>query len=238
MTSALSTPPRLHALIPCAGTGSRAGTEVPKQYQPVAGRPLVAHTLAAFGQVSRLSTVLVVVAAGDDTLSRLQDLPPRVQVAACGGPTRAASVQGGLRELQRRGASDRDWVLVHDAARCLVTPALIDRLIDACLDDPVGGLLAQPLADTLKHGPQGRVQATIPREGHWLAQTPQMFRLDTLAQALEAAGTSVTDEASAIEAAGLQPRLVPGSARNFKVTWPADFALAQALLAPTRTTDT
>jgi 2-C-methyl-D-erythritol 4-phosphate cytidylyltransferase len=152
-------------------------------------------------------------------------------VADCGGATRAASVQAGLRELARRGASQDDWVLVHDAARCLITPALIDHLIDACLPDPVGGLLAQPLADTLKYGPEGRVAATLPREGHWLAQTPQMFRLATLAQALQTAGTSVTDEASAIEAAGLQPRLVPGSARNFKVTWPEDFALAQALLA-------
>ncbi len=235
MTVPIASSPRLHALIPCAGSGSRAGTEVPKQYQPVAGRPLVAHTLAAFAQVTRLASVLVVVAPGDEALARLGALPSQVRVAGCGGPTRAASVLGGLRELRRQGASDTDWVLVHDAARCLVTPALVDRLIDACLDDPVGGLLAQPLADTLKHGPQGRVAATLPREGHWLAQTPQMFRLATLAQAIEAAGTAVTDEAGAIEAAGLQPRLVPGSARNFKVTWPEDFALAEALLSPPRT---
>jgi 2-C-methyl-D-erythritol 4-phosphate cytidylyltransferase len=114
---------------------------------------------------------------------------------------------------------------------------MIDRLIDACLDDPVGGLLAQPLADTLKFGPQGWVDATVPREGHWLAQTPQMFRLASLTQALEAAGPAVTDEASAIEAAGLQPRLVVGSARNIKVTWPEDFDLAQALLSSPRTPD-
>lgn len=228
---------RLHALIPCAGSGSRAGTDVPKQYQSVAGQTLVAHTLDAFAQVARLTTVLVVVAPGDETLARLTGLPARLQVAHCGGPTRAASVMGGLHELRRLGAADGDWVLVHDAARCLITPALIDRLIDACLDDPVGGLLAQPLADTLKFGPKGRVAATIPREGHWLAQTPQMFRLANLTQALEAAGPAVTDEASAIEAAGLQPRLVMGSARNIKVTWPEDFALAQALLSSTRTLD-
>ena len=236
--TALSRPPiRLHALIPCAGSGSRAGTDVPKQYQSVAGRPLVAHTLAAFAQVARLATVLVVVAPGDETLTRLVGLSAPVQVARCGGPTRAASVMGGLRELRRLGAADADWVLVHDAARCLITPAMIDRLIDACLDDPVGGLLAQPLADTLKFGPQGWVDATVPREGHWLAQTPQMFRLASLTQALEAAGPAVTDEASAIEAAGLQPRLVVGSARNIKVTWPEDFDLAQALLSSPRTPD-
>ncbi|MEY2801083.1 MAG: hypothetical protein RL513_667 [Pseudomonadota bacterium] len=238
MTAASTSPPRLHALIPCAGSGSRAGTQVPKQYQPVAGRALVVHTLAALARVRRLASILVVVAPGDDFLARLEGLPAQVQVADCGGSTRAASVLGGLHELRRRGAADSDWVLVHDAARCLITPDLVDRLIDACLDDPVGGLLAQPLADTLKHGPEGRVAATLPREGHWLAQTPQMFRLAPLAQAIEAAGGAVTDEAGAIEAAGGQPRLVPGSARNFKVTWPEDFALAQALLSSPRTHET
>ena len=219
--------PRLHALVPCAGTGSRAGTAIPKQYQPVAGRPMVLHTLAAFAAVPRLSTVLVAVSPGDRTLAGRTGL----QLAECGGPTRAATVLGGLRALRERGAAEDDWVLVHDAARCLITPALIDQLIDACQDDPVGGLLAQPLADTLKHGPDGRVAATIPREGHWLAQTPQMFRLGPLAAALASAGDAVTDEASAIEAQGLRPKLVPGSARNFKVTWPGDFALAEAILS-------
>lgn len=219
--------PRLHALIPCAGTGSRSGAPVPKQYQAVAGKPLVAHTLAAFAQVPRLSTVLVAVSPGDRTLAGT----PGIVLAECGGATRSLTVQGGLRALREAGADEGDWVLVHDAARCLVTPALVDRLIDACLDDPVGGLLAQPVADTLKNGPQGRVKATVPREGHWLAQTPQMFRLGELARALEVAGDAVTDEASAMEALGLQPRLVPGSSLNFKVTWPEDFALAQALLS-------
>lgn len=218
--------PALHALIPCAGTGSRAGTAIPKQYQRVAGQPLVLHTLAALAGVPRLASVLLAVAPGDQTLAGT----PGVTLAECGGATRAATVLGGLRALRERGAAETDWVLVHDAARCLITPALVDALIDACLPDPVGGLLAQPVADTLKRGAQGRVEATVAREGHWLAQTPQMFRLGTLAAALEAAGDAVTDEASAIEAAGLQPRLVPGSPRNFKVTWPEDFALAEALL--------
>ena len=117
-------------------------------------------------------------------------------------------------------------MLVHDAARCLVTPALVDRLIDACVGDAVGGLVAQPLADTLKQEEQGRVAATLPRSQKWLAQTPQMFRLGLLRRALAAAGDKVTDEASAVEALGLRPRLVPGSALNMKVTWPEDFALA------------
>jgi 2-C-methyl-D-erythritol 4-phosphate cytidylyltransferase len=149
---------------------------------------------------------------------------------ACGGATRAASVAGGLEQLARRGASDHDWVLVHDAARCLVQPEWIDTLIDTCEQDAVGGLLAQPLTDTLKQEEGGRVQGTLPRKGKWLAQTPQMFRLGDLRRALAQAGDGVTDEASAIEALGLRPMLVAGSALNIKVTWPEDFALAAAVL--------
>ncbi|HZY18169.1 MAG TPA: 2-C-methyl-D-erythritol 4-phosphate cytidylyltransferase [Ramlibacter sp.] len=219
-------PARCHALLPCAGTGSRAGTAAPKQYQPLAGTPLVLHTLGALAKVGRLATVLVVVAPDD------RRMPPGdgYTVAGCGGDTRAASVANGLGELQRLGAADHDWVLVHDAARCLVTPDLVDRLIDACQDDDVGGLLAQPLADTLKAEEGGRVGVTLPRQGKWLAQTPQMFRIAMLRRALAQAGTQVTDEASAIEALGLRPLLVAGSAANFKVTWPEDFALAEAVL--------
>jgi len=136
--------------------------------------------------------------------------------------------------LRRAGATDNDWVLVHDAARCLVTPELIDRLIDACQEDEVGGLLAHPLADTLKIEADGRVQSTIDRDDKWLAQTPQMFRLGMLRQALEHAGDRATDESSAIESMGLKPRLVPAGAQNFKVTWPDDFAMAEAVLRSRR----
>jgi 2-C-methyl-D-erythritol 4-phosphate cytidylyltransferase len=121
-------------------------------------------------------------------------------------------------------------VLVHDAARCLITPAQIQTLIDSCQHDEVGGLLAHPLPDTLKSEAQGRVVTTIDRSGKWLAQTPQMFRIGALRAALERAGNTVTDESSAMEAMGLAPKLVPGNAQNFKVTYPEDFALAQAIL--------
>ena len=224
--------PRCFALLPCAGSGSRAGTSLPKQYQPVAGQPMVRHTLAAFAQVPRIAQVLVVVASGDDTLS----LPDAAySIAACGGATRAESVLNGLNHLLATDAHAHDWVLVHDAARCLVTPAQIDALIDACLPDAVGGLLALPLPDTLKHaGAHGRVDATIDRAGKWLAQTPQMFRIGALRDAYAAHAASgfanLTDEASAMEAAGHAPLLVPGSAQNFKVTYPEDFALAEAVL--------
>jgi len=224
--------PRCHALVPCAGSGSRAGTAQPKQYQPLAGRPLVQHTLAALGAVARIDRLLVVVAPGDDTL---RQPGARWQLADCGGATRAESVCNGLDHLLASGAAPRDWVLVHDAARCLLTPALVDALIDACLPDAVGGLLALPLPDTLKRAQDGRVAATVERADKWLAQTPQMFRIGALRAALAPHAASgfagITDEASAMEAAGQRPLLVRGSALNIKVTWPEDFALAEALLA-------
>lgn len=234
---------RCVALVPCAGrgeratAGSRAG--LAKQYVPIAGRPLVAHTLAALAGVRRLVHVLVVVAPGDRDAARLAVLPPsdaRFSIAPVGGATRAASVAGGLLHLRGQGLADgASWVLVHDAARCLVRASAIDALIDACLGDSVGGLLAAPVADTLKRADgAGRVDATVDRTDLWAAQTPQMFRLDLLADALARADADVTDDAGAIEAMGLAPRLVAGPPDNWKVTHPADFALAERLLASRR----
>jgi len=218
---------RFFALVPCAGTGSRAGTNGPKQYERIAGQPMVWHTLAAFAAVRRIAKTLVVVAPGDGFFERN---PTSALVVPCGGPTRSASVANGLYELTRVGASQQDWVLVHDAARCLITPKLIDSLIDACAHDEVGGLLAHKLSDTLKREEGGRVAATLDREDKWLAQTPQMFRIGLLMQALERAGGHLTDEAAAVEALGHRPLLVPGATQNFKVTFPDDFALAEAVL--------
>ena len=226
-TSDSKTNPRFYALVPCAGTGTRAGTSGPKQYERIAGQPLVWHTLAAFGAVKRISRTLVVVAPGDGFFERN---PTSALVLPCGGPTRAQSVQNGLYELRRAGATEDDWVLVHDAARCLVTPELIDKLIDACRDDEVGGLLGHQLPDTLKREEGGRCVETLPRDDKWLAQTPQMFRIGLLMQGLERAGTAVTDEAAAIEALGLKPLLVEGGAQNFKVTYPEDFTAAELVL--------
>ena len=223
---------RIWALIPCAGNGARAGTVLPKQYQHVAGRALVLHTLAAFEAVPRIAGTLVVVAHGEEFFADLEVTHlSNWSNVTCGGSTRALSVANGLLVLQQNGASAEDWVLVHDAARCLVTPELINRLIDACLDDAVGGLLAHPVPDTLKLAIADRVSATQDRSRHWLAQTPQMFRIETLQRALRAADERVTDESSAVEALGLSPKLVRGSAANFKVTYPEDFALAHAILA-------
>ena len=235
--------PRCFALVPCAGTGSRSGALQPKQYAPVAGQPLVAHTLQALARVDRLAATLVVLAPDDDRFAT--ELPafegPQGWVARVGGASRAETVANGLAELQARGAQPQDWVLVHDAARCLLRAEWVDRLIDACADDEVGGLLALPVADTLKQadGLPGaeRTAATVDRSGKWAAQTPQMFRLGLLLPALRAAldaGAAITDEASAVEALGHSPKLVRGDFENFKVTYADDFALAERLLDSAR----
>ncbi len=220
--------PRFFALIPCAGSGARAGVGAPKQYRELAGRPLVLHTLAAFAAVPRIADLLVVVSPGDEAFEAFSS---PFSVADCGGATRAQSVLNGLDRLFEFGADRRDWVLVHDAARCLILPSQIDALIDACEHDPVGGLLANRVADTLKQAsPEGRIAGTLERTGKWLAQTPQMFRLGVLLEALQRAGDQVTDEAAAMEAAGQAPMLVDSNAQNIKVTYPDDFALAEAIL--------
>ncbi|WP_295638605.1 2-C-methyl-D-erythritol 4-phosphate cytidylyltransferase [uncultured Methylibium sp.] len=225
-----STPPRCYALVPCAGVGERAGAGGPKQYREIAGRSVVAHTLSALARVPRLAATLVVVAPDDTVFERHVPQGP-AWVARVGGASRAATVANGLGVLVERGARDDDWVLVHDAARCLLQPADVERLIVACEHDAVGGLLALPVADTLKRqADDDRIAITVDRRGLWQAQTPQMFRLGLLRRALAEAGEGVTDEASAVEALGHAPRLVPGTLENFKLTWPADFALAERLL--------
>jgi 2-C-methyl-D-erythritol 4-phosphate cytidylyltransferase len=227
----MSEPVRCFAVVPCAGVGERAGAGGPKQYAPLGHQAVVAHTLDALAAVAELAGTLVVLAPDDTLFERHAPRFTAGWAVRCGGATRAASVAAGLAALRERGGRDDDWVLVHDAARCLLRPAWVQRLIAACRDDAVGGLLALPLADTLKQAEAGRSVATLPRAAKWLAQTPQMFRLGTLARALAQAGDSVTDEASAIESLGLQPRLVEGEAENLKVTWPADFAFAGRLLS-------
>lgn len=192
---------------------------------------MVLHTLAAFDAAPRIKQVLIVVAQGDRFLSIDH---PDVRVVPCGGASRAESVRNGLLNLLESGAAAGDWVLVHDAARCLITPEAIARLIEACEPDAVGGLMALKLPDTLKAETGGRVSATLDRADKWLAQTPQMFRIGPLLEALQAQAAKefagVTDEASAMEMAGFAPKLVAGSAQNFKVTYPEDFALAEAIL--------
>jgi 2-C-methyl-D-erythritol 4-phosphate cytidylyltransferase len=224
--------PRCFALVPAAGVGARSGADRPKQYVQLAGRAMIGHTLDALARVPGLAATLVVLSPDDEQFEAAvpEFRGEHAWVARCGGASRAESVANGLNELLARGAQTFDWVLVHDAARCLLRPEWVARLMDACMRDEIGGLLALPLADTLKQSESGRVAATIDRREKWAAQTPQMFRIGLLQPALKGDLQSMTDEASAVEALGHQPLLVEGALENFKVTWPADFELAERLL--------
>lgn len=217
-------------VIPAAGVGARMAADRPKQYLEIAGRCILEHTLDCFLDHPGLLGAVVCVALDDPFWQQLAVASdPRVRRAP-GGRERADSVLAGLQVLLAEGAGAEDWVLVHDAARPNLVRQDLDRLLTSLADDPVGGLLAVPVADTLKRAnAEQRVAATEPRAGLWQAQTPQMFRHGLLTRAL-AAQRDVTDEAGAIEAAGLQPKLVASSTSNLKVTYPADLALAALIL--------
>lgn len=221
---------RYLALVPAAGSGSRFGGPSPKQYLQLNNRPLMWHTLQVLSQVAAISEVAVVISPADEWFDDFDWDLPKLRVYRVGGASRAESVRNGL---QAMSADAQDWVLVHDAARCCLSVTAVERLIATLADDPVGGLLALPVADTVKRADaEERISATVPRQGLWLAQTPQMFRAGLLGSALQAAeAADVTDEASAVEHYGHKPRLVDGDAQNFKVTYPRDLALARAILA-------
>ncbi len=223
--------PRHFAIVPAAGSGSRMGGAKPKQYLPLLGKPLLFHTLAVLCATAEIDKVFVVLSVGDAEWARhdWHALGPKLVPLFCGGPSRADSVLAGLRAIAGE-ATQSDWILVHDAARPCLAPWHVDKLIRELAHEEVGGLLAVPVADTLKRADAHRnVAATVPRDSLWQAQTPQMFRYVMLRRALESA-SNVTDEASAIEAAGLRPRLIEGDATNLKVTWPLDLHLAEWIL--------
>ena len=245
-------------VMPCAGSGLRAGGDVAKQYQSLAGLPLVVRSLKNLAHVSKLRHAVLVISPHDQTAHEVMKIHGCAQwfshfsVLAQGGATRMESVLAGVRSLTDQGAKDHDWVLVHDAARCLVQPQWVEQLIQEVGDDEVGGILAWPVSDTLKQAQalspttaniephHERIVATVPRQHKWLAQTPQMFRVGALRDALQQvretlsdtlSGSAPTDEASAMEALGLSPLLVKASAFNIKVTYAEDFLLAKALLS-------
>ncbi len=221
--------PRYIALVPAAGVGARMAAGGPKQYMQIAGKPMLRHTLEAFLASSLIARTYVVVSAEDGHIDAVA--PDGVGVLRCGGATRMESVRNALAALRAELADD-DWVLVHDAARPGLNAALIERLISTVGPDPVGGLLALPVVDTVKRAGAGAAVATVARDGLWLAQTPQMFRYRLLCDALAAATDPavITDDASAVEALGYSPRLVEGHPRNLKVTLPADIRIAEMYL--------
>ena len=225
-----------YALIPAAGAGTRMAGGQPKQYLALAGKPMLWHAARALC-VPWVETVFVVLAPGDERFAECDwsALGGRIEPLYCGGETRRDSVYNGLVAAMAAVDAD-DWILVHDAARPCLPRADLERLIEECRGDAIGGILALPAADTVKRAAKDeagamRVAATEDRSQLWLAQTPQMFRAGLLAQALKDARGGLTDEASAIEAMGLRPRLVTGSRENLKVTFPEDLGIAEAIIA-------
>ncbi len=227
------TTPRVHALIPAAGRGKRYGGDVLKQYLPISGRAVLAHSIRAF-QFHPLITSITVVLAEDDQWfkSAVDPLAAAVETVV-GGETRAHSVRNGLSYLADE-YSDSDWALVHDGARPCLSPDCLDRLLEQGLRSPDGAILAIPVDDTLKREGGARdITATVDRSGLWAAQTPQLFRIGALADAIDAAhreGCEITDESSAMEFVGARPKLVMGSVANIKITHGSDLAFAETWL--------
>jgi len=223
--------PRYFALIPAAGVGARMGAGSPKQYLKIGGKPMLRHTLDAFLSSDLIAHTFVVVSPDDPYIDAVAP-SHGVTVLRCGGASRMESVRNGLAVLAST-LSPTDWVLVHDAARPGLTAELIGKLIASVGEHPVGGLLGLPVVDTVKRCIEGEACGTIPRNGLWLAQTPQMFRYKLLAEALKSATDpdAITDDASAVEALGLTPKLVEGHPRNLKVTLPDDIRIAELYLA-------
>jgi 2-C-methyl-D-erythritol 4-phosphate cytidylyltransferase len=228
------TPPQVWAVVPAAGVGRRFGASIPKQYLELGGRSVLERSLSTFVDHPRIAGVRVVLDSADPRWdSQPYARNPKVSRAA-GGAERCHSVLNALEALLAQ-AHPQDWVLVHDAARPCLRLEDVNRLIEELEQDPVGGLLAVPVRDTMKRGdPSGHVIATVERAHLWHAYTPQMFRLGALADALReaiAGGDLVTDEASAMERLGHRPRLVEGHADNIKITRTADLPLAEFFLA-------
>ena len=226
---------KFFALIPAAGSGARMGNELPKQYLSLNNRPMIYHAIYTLCQSQFIAGVFVVLAPSDNEWFKYDwsEFSEKLVMLSCGGLTRADSVLNGLTAAKQKDLVDTDdWILVHDAARPCLTSIQLNKLINELANDDVGGLLAVPVADTLKRSNiDNRVTHTESRENLWQAQTPQMFRYDLLTQALRSATSiNVTDDASAVEALGFQPKLVLGDAYNFKVTYPQDLALAELIL--------
>jgi len=226
---------KFFAVIPAAGSGSRIGKTQPKQYLSLAGKPMIYHAIHTFCRAPRITNVFVILSPDDRSWSQhdWSEFSDKLVALNCGGATRADSVLNGLKAIPAAVTiNDQDWILVHDAARpCLSSPQL-EFLMNEIADDETGGLLAIPVADTLKRGDmKHRAISTESRENLWQAQTPQMFRYQLLVNALNQANTShVTDDASAVEALDRHPKLVLGDTHNFKVTYPNDLVLAELIL--------
>ncbi len=218
---------QFHVIIPAAGVGTRMANALPKQYLPLAGKPIVSHIIQTFFNHPRIANIHLALSEQDDFWRSLTLNPEsRLHIHYTGGESRSETV---LNTLKAIDVDDKDWILVHDAARPGLSHDALNRLL-ALEDDDVGGLLALPVADTIKKSNEiNEVEKTVSRQNLWRAQTPQMFQYATIKRALETLDTTPTDEAEAVEALGLQPKLVHGELRNLKVTYPEDLELLELL---------
>lgn len=225
---------QVHVLIPAAGRGKRYGGAMLKQYLPVNGKPVLAHSIKAFQFHPMVSSITVVLAEDDQWFESAVGLLAANVNTVTGGETRAQSVRNGLRFIADNYSST-DWVLVHDAARPCLSASRLEKFLEQGLESVHGAILAVPVGDTLKRaGDSHEIVATVDRTGLWSAQTPQLFRIGVLADAIDMAqqaGCILTDEASAMEFVGIKPLLVMGSSANIKITHSSDLAIAEALLA-------
>ncbi len=221
------------AVVPAAGTGSRMGANIPKQYLPLGGSTIIGHTLQRLASSSCIAGIVVAVGADDEWWPTAKPDIGKPLVVVTGGAERCHSVLNATNKLITMGLRD-EWVLVHDAARPCVRVTDIEKLVSTLHNSSAGGLLGAPVNDTVKRADGGgNIVATVDREGLWRALTPQMFRLQLLHDALASAISTrelVTDEASAMELAGYTPQLVEGHADNIKITRPADLAMAEFFL--------
>lgn len=225
---------KIIALIPAAGVGNRFGGNMPKQYTNVLGQPVLFHTLNALNQCTQIDKLAIVLSPEDELFDQFQWPFFKMLKLRAGGTTRAHSVKNGIQVLLHNGlVNENDWILVHDAARCCLGLSLLNHFVEEAKSHPVGAILALPVADTLKHAnEQNEIIHTVSRKQLWQAQTPQMFKASLLLSALEQADLEqVTDEASAIEQLGLSPLLIEGSLTNFKLTFPQDLTLAEAIIS-------
>jgi 2-C-methyl-D-erythritol 4-phosphate cytidylyltransferase len=225
--------PQVHVLIPAAGHGTRFGGVMLKQYLPVCGKPVLAHSIRVFQFHPLVNSITVVLAEDDQWFESAVGLLAATVKTVIGGDTRAQSVRNGLRYIADN-YSETDWVLVHDAARPCLSPSRLEKFLEQGLESADGAILAMPVGDTLKRaGDSQKIVSTVDRSELWSAQTPQLFRVGALAEAIDAAqdaGCELTDEASAMEFVGVRPLLVKGSSANIKVTHSSDLAIAEALL--------
>lgn len=220
------------ALIPAAGIGARFGADKPKQYVEIGGKTVLEHTVCIFQNHPSIDMTVVVVPPEDVLADGFQTAFAGVEVWKIGGRTRAETVRNGVAKLLETGlAAETDNILVHDAARCCLPSEALTRLIEQAGNAAEGGILAIPVADTLKRAEGGQISATVDRSGLWQAQTPQLFRAGLLCRALAAENLDgITDEASAVEKLGIRPLLVQGDARNLKLTQPQDAYIVRLLL--------